>query len=316
MLKTHTKNSALLSCPLKVCALCALLYSRSSVPCELGCYDVSGFVTDAPGLAVIITNNYIESPLNALKGTTADGDKMQKAFHQFFKFDYLRANNLYAEEMKNFIQKVANCSSLQSKKCIVFVFSGHGGENGSLYGQDGKIMDIIDDILLPFDPQMAPDLKNIPKLFFIDACRGGVDTKTGGKGKWSGKDRIIDASKGGKGVKGGRPLSGGYIIGYATMSGYRSYLRSDSEAGSLWMPLLADELQQDPKRDVLHVLVDVNIRLNEETGERIVGFHYQQPHFHSTYPGKVNLFRISGMNNGRVCSIRVFYIACSYACSL
>ena len=264
---------------------------------------MSGSVTDAPGLAVIITNDYIESPLNALKGTTADGDKMQKAFHQFFRFDYLRAKNLPAEDMTNFIQEVANCSSLQSKKCIVFVFSGHGGEYGSLYGQDGETVDTIDDILLPFDPQMAPDLENIPKLFFIDACRGDVDTKTGRKGKWSGKGSIIDASKGGEG---GRPLSGGYIVGYATMSGYRSYLRSDSEAGSVWMPLVADELQRDPKRDVLHVLLDVNKRLKEEFDlavKRIPDFHYQQPHFENTYPDNVNLFRISGMNNGRVRSI-------------
>ena len=88
---------------------------------------------------------------------------------------------------------------------------------------------------------------------------------------------------------------GNYIIGYATMTGYKSYLRSDSEEGSVWMPLLAEELQCNPDRDVLNVLQDVNSRLsNDYTMKRIELDSFQQPHFESTCPEKVNLFKISG----------------------
>ena len=266
-------------------------------------------MTGAPGLAVIITNDYSNSPLSTLKGTTADGNKMEKAFRDFFNFDCLRAKNLSGDDIRDLIAKTTHCPSVRTKKCIVFVFSGHGGgydSGGFIYGEVDKDdeVNINDDILLAFDPQMAPGLENVPKLFFIDACRGTEDTKTSGMGKSGGKGAPQEASKGGgdaSGVDSGdfRPVSGGYIIGYATMSGYKSYLRSDSEAGSVWMPLLADELQRDPERDVLHVLLYVNARLKEEfelASKRIAGFHYQQPHFENTISDTVNLFRISGTN--------------------
>ena len=249
------------------------------------------------GVAIIITNDYEKSKLGTLKGTPADGDKMTKAFGEFFKFDCLRAKNLSGQGMMELVKKCAKCPSLKEKKCIVFVFSGHGNE-GVIFGEDKEDIP-IENIIWQFDPKVIPELKDIPKLFFIDACRGSEDTPTAGKAKWSGKGTIQDASKSGGG---GDPdnvgyLSGGYILGYATMPGYKSYLRSDKESGSVWMPLLADELQRDPERDVLHVLVYVNTRLREEfemEKKRIPDFHYQQPHFENTTEA-VNLFRISGV---------------------
>ena len=248
---------------------------------------------DACGVAVTITNNYHQSQsdrMSRLDGTATDGDKMEKAF-EFFRFVCIRARNLLAKEINELVETVTSCEALANCKCIAFVFSGHGSE-GAVLGEDDSVIsamvDIDDDIIQPFVNASA--LAKAPKLFFIDACRGSGGVSSG-KGTAAGTWR---SSKGDQDSN-SAPSAGNYIIGYATMTGYKSYLRSDSEEGSIWMPLLADELQRNPDRDVLNVLQDVNSRLNNDYEmERLKLDSFQQPHFESTCPEKVNLFKISG----------------------
>ena len=255
---------------------------------------VEDFLTrDARGLAIIITNDYHGTDtLSNLDGTTADGDKMVEAFGKFFGFDCVRGKNLVSGDIKELVKSVSECSSLVNHGCLAFIFSGHGGE-GVIFGEDQNFgdayVDILEDIVQPFDPQKSPSIAEVPKLFFIDACRGGESVKgAGGKGKWVGDGRLKEAA-----TKSSTTLLGNYILGYATMPGFKSYLRGDNAKGSVWMPLLADELQYEPSRDVLNVLQDVNGRLKRDyENERIKTF--QQPHFESTCANPVNLFLISG----------------------
>ena len=246
---------------------------------------------DACGVAVTITNNYHQSDIvSRLDGTATDGDKMEKAF-EFFGFVCIRARNLLAKEINELVETVTSCEALVNCKCIAFVFSGHGSE-GAVLGEDDSVIsamvEIDEGIILPF--VNASTLAKASKLFFIDACRGGGGVSFG-------KGTAAGTSKGDQDSNSAPSAAGNYIIGYATMTGYKSYLRSDSEEGSIWMPLLADELQRNPDRDVLNVLQDVNSRLSSEYKmERLKLDSFQQPHFESTCPGKVNLFKISGKN--------------------
>ena len=257
---------------------------------------VEDFLTrDARGLALIITNDYHGTDtLSNLDGTTADGDKMVEAFGEFFGFDCVRGKNLVSGDIKELVKSASECSSLANRGCLAFIFSGHGGE-GVIYGEDQNLVDayvdILEDIVQPFDPQKSPSIAEVPKLFFIDACRGGESVKgAGGKGKWIGDGRLKEAA-----TKSSTTLLGNYILGYATMPGFKSYLRGDNAEGSVWMPLLADELQYEPNRDVLNVLQDVNGRLKRDyESKRISQRTFQQPHFESTCADPVNLFLISG----------------------
>lgn len=256
--------------------------------------DLDKLSRDACGVAVTITNDYHQTDaLSRLDGTTTDGDKMEKAF-EFFGFLCIRAKNLLAKDIKELIETVTSCEALANCKCIAFVFSGHGmeeailGEDDSI---DSAIVTIVDDIIQPF--VNASTIAKVPKLFFIDACRGSEGVQFTSKGKASGTRRL--GSSKGEQDSGSTPSAGNYIIGYATMTGYKSYLRGDNEEGSVWMPLLADELQRKKDRDVLNVLQDVNSRLSHDYEmKRIELNSFQQPHFESTCPGKVNLFMISG----------------------
>ena len=255
---------------------------------------VDDFLTpDARGLALIITNDYHgTSTLCSLDGATADGDMMEETFGKFFGFVCVRGKNLVSGDITELVKSASECSSLASRGCLAFVFSGHGGK-GVIFGQDGARVDILEDIVQPFYPQKSPSIASVPKLFFIDACRG--DDSVGGasgNGKWLGgslKDAAIKSSS-------SATLLGNYILGYATMPGFKSYLRGDDAMGSVWMPLLADELKCKPSRDVLNVLQDVNGRLQRDYKNKLISIEmFQQPHFESTCANPVNLFLISGI---------------------
>ena len=56
-------------------------------------------------------------------------------------------------------------------ECFVCVICSHGTNKG-IYGTDGEIVP-IDDVTTMFDGQNCKALINKPKLFFIQACRGG-----------------------------------------------------------------------------------------------------------------------------------------------
>ena len=55
---------------------------------------------------------------------------------------------------------------------IVFILT-HGSK-GFVYGTDGGKLSIEDDIVAPFCGDRCKSLLNKPKIFFIQACQGGM----------------------------------------------------------------------------------------------------------------------------------------------
>ena len=49
------------------------------------------------------------------------------------------------------------------------MFSGHGSYSDTIFSQDGKELDLMTDIVDPLVDH--PQIKHIPKLLFIDACK-------------------------------------------------------------------------------------------------------------------------------------------------
>ena len=56
-------------------------------------------------------------------------------------------------------------------ECVVLIIMSHGETNG-IYGTDGKLTKLKDmtDI---FSSSQCPELKEKPRLVFVQACRGG-----------------------------------------------------------------------------------------------------------------------------------------------
>ena len=124
------------------------------------------------GLAVIVTNDYVGyHKLTDLRNTHYDGSKMEKVFNEL-KFVTHWEKNVTTTQHQQIIDGIIESDHPRCNgyyKCIAYVFSGHGGEEGALCLQDGGTV-YLNDII---EKLCKRQLADIPKVFFIDACRQG-----------------------------------------------------------------------------------------------------------------------------------------------
>ena len=147
---------------------------------------------------------------------------MMKTFKDTFKFACLRKKNRTSSAMKKLLADVGKCK-YRSYKCIAVVFSGHGGE-GILKGNDGINVSVEEEWLGPLQ------MTDVPKLFFINACRGSLELKSLGEG--SKKNKINS------------------LVMYATIEGHTVYVDAK------WMQKIAKKLR-DENDSVQNIASDV-----------------------------------------------------------
>ena len=232
---------------------------------------------DALGLAVIIANRRGALPgQDVLANVVVDRDNMCGAF-QRLRFAVISVTDVSTEEMMALFREVASFHSYPpSYRRIAIVFAGHGIE-GRLCAHDGTIP--IKDIIDHFQPDRChPSIRGIPKLFFIDACRGGLHM------------RAVVAERGGTAV----PLRvvpqyGNSLVAHSTMSGYKSH--EVAGRGGMWMSQLSSKILQD--KSILDIMTDVNQSMMEEYQDPRYQPYIQQPTCENTLNETVNLFRES-----------------------
>ena len=218
------------------------------------------------GLAVIITNDYADSHYCTLGGTVKDGERLKGAFEKL-EFDVCWKHNVKLTDIQLLWQEIKsfNFESVKHYKCIAFVFSGHGepeGSNGKLIMQDGEKIDICDDFISPVLPESARKIGDIPKIFFIDACRGDnvtqtvdVPKHTTGKGSPS-SGGSAEVRKGCHDIDLRKlPKKGNFLAAYSTLPGCKSH--DIVEKGSLWLDILARKLPVK-QASIDDVLTEVN----------------------------------------------------------
>ena len=140
---------------------------------------IAGVIRSSPrasGFAIIISNDYDTTcGLATLKGTHKDSQRMDDTFKSL-DIATLKLSNITKPQLIALLSQAAQCKEYSEKsKCIAFVFSGHGLDSTQIYMQDGKLVHITNEIIQPLLPSRAPHIGTIPKLFFIDACRGSKD---------------------------------------------------------------------------------------------------------------------------------------------
>ncbi len=221
----------------------------------------------AKGFALIVSNDYSATPhelsLPVLTGTRKDAQQMAEAF-KALGIVTICEHNLTRLRLMQLVYETAQCTNYpRNSTCIAFVFSGHGYEKNHLYTQDGKKVK-IEQIVEQFLPRRAPVIGNIPKLFFIDACRGDQEMQSITIPKGAPGLR----AKGGKGISLEVPPEGNYLLAYSTMPCYRSY-ESQGEGG-IWMTTLAARLRLAAGRG--ESVEDILTAVNEDLMQR-----YQSP---------------------------------------
>jgi hypothetical protein len=195
----------------------------------------------AAGLAILVTCDYeANSTLKTLKGTNVDAVEMRATFEQFsYEIHQLRNGEATKNAITSLLSDISqrlieeyNAKVVGPRKVIIFAFSGHGSEFDEIYASDGELLSIKEEVVLPLvKPKVAYD---IPKLFFIDACRGTASLQQKGGDELTSVKEYLD--------KGYVHVQGNYRIDYATIPDHVSYVDCD---GSKWMPELARALRED-----------------------------------------------------------------------
>ena len=147
------------------------------------------------------------------------------------------------------------------EKVIIFAFSGHGcckGEIEYLYTNDGETVDFQDEIVFPLTKHRG--VKHIPKLFFVDACRGG-EILTKGAAVTAPDEQVAKSNV--YFEKGVQHVEGNYYIAYATIPHHVSYA---SAGGSRWMPKLAKALTKSDSFQ--HIAAKVMAEVNREVSDK------------------------------------------------
>ena len=168
-------------------------------------------------------------------------------------FDYLNyivhdMHNPTGAEMRAKLQEVSDyleqyCGPVE-EKVIIFAFSGHGYSKGKIekiFANDGEELEVVAEIVRSFTAHKF--IFDIPKLFFIDACRGPECVVTDLDDELE-EDEEEEAKSHEEPVgKGVAYAVANYRIEYATIPHHESYMDSDTK-GSVWTPKLARALRE------------------------------------------------------------------------
>ena len=224
----------------------------------------------ANGLAIIVGNERsVVHKARALPGVKKDLEAMKATF-ETLRFATFPLFNPTSEQIKDAVKAAA--SSIRFPICykrIAFVFAGHGDE-GVIYTHTGPV-DLGRDVYGPLQPCNACILANMPKLFFIDACRGSE----GDEGV-----RIVS-----RGNDYRMPSFGNNLVAYSTLQSMKCFERIGG--GGLWTQRVATQLCTD-EGSIHEVLTEVNRLLAKDTE---MYKHVQQPTLTSSLHERIYLLK-------------------------
>ena len=211
----------------------------------------------------MITCDYRENhEMGSLPGTRADAEAMKETF-EFLQYIVFERHNPTESEIRDLLKEVASLLAITligreeaKEKVIVFAFSGHGTTENyveKIYANDGGKLELQDEIILPLT--RFADISGVPKLFFIDACRGGETLYDLEKGAGPSSAAAQADTKGGTKKSDAQvaksnqvfveklafQVAGNYCVCYATIPNHVSYATT---VGSRWMPVLAHHLRE------------------------------------------------------------------------
>jgi len=192
--------------------------------------------------AAVIMNNWKFDRLDDLMGHDVDAKSLKETL-ALVGFTVLEvAENLKGEEIVPFARGYA-MRDYEEFDALMFVLLSHG-YTGTVSGVDSKAA-ALDDIFSLFRPNVCPSLANKPKIFIVDACRGGI------------RDEEIPVAK-------GLPAaSADFLIAYASPEGYVSW--SNSSSGSYFIASLCKVMKEQHQSDHLgDMLTTAKRMVNQE----------------------------------------------------
>ncbi|XP_014673590.1 PREDICTED: cell death protein 3-like [Priapulus caudatus] len=133
------------------------------------------------GYCLIINNEKFKDPekFPTREGSQKDVETLRQLFTDlgYTMWDTVeeaKTSNLTAEEIKDVVKKFAASDKQNSVDSSIVAILSHGGAEDVIFGADDEKLSFSDDILRLFEGENAPGLMQKPKLFILQACRGGM----------------------------------------------------------------------------------------------------------------------------------------------
>ena len=211
-------------------------------------------LVEKQGLAVLITCNY--------GGTLAvekDAKEMNDTFKHFgYEIAELKNNEATYDEITKLLKQVSQYlgeyTGTTDEKVLIFAFSGHGVAGDQIVTCDHprRYLSLENDIIQPFVEN--PGVHKIPKLFFIDACRGREHLKG---------DTLLDKpleslKQCDSDVKGEKHRVSNFRVDYATIPNHIARPHN-------WMCYLAQDIREySPDSSIHKIAVGVRGKVPKE----------------------------------------------------
>ncbi|XP_073813150.1 death associated molecule related to Mch2 caspase [Musca autumnalis] len=126
-----------------------------------------------PGYAYIFNNVIFDNPNNEERiGSTEDVKALTQTF-EFFKMKVSVIENAKVDKVKKTVEKIQS-KDFTEYACIVIVILSHGNRHEEIAAKDGHYS-IDDHVLFPILRNNT--LNDKPKMFFIQACKGSMESK-------------------------------------------------------------------------------------------------------------------------------------------
>lgn len=125
------------------------------------------------GVAYIFNNEHFKnSELETRHGSSKDTQDFKTALIKlgFLEDDVTVYTDATAQEMIDALKEFGAKHSYTDMDCFICAILSHGREDNIICGYDGTVQ--IDELLSYLRPDRCPSLTGVPKLFFIQACRG------------------------------------------------------------------------------------------------------------------------------------------------
>ena len=235
--------------------MCAFKYNEDND-------DIYSLNFAIPGRVFIFNNRFFENEKNNRDGSEKDVERLCDLFEEL-NFEVECFIDKTADQLRARIRKISKVD-YDNVGCILIFIMSHGTD-GKILGTDGeevRLSEIID----PF--KKITSLKDKPKMFFVNACRGDKMTPTHDFIKEVEMDKEEanhDLNKADK-----TPLDADFLFVYSTVANY--YSIRDCEDGSWFIQILCDMIEKfKTERDVLGILTKVNREVKHKEGRNKKG---------------------------------------------
>ena len=123
------------------------------------------------GYCVIINNVNFWEREHDRPGAEEDERSLKQIFHDLL-FTVIVERDLTKHQMENVAEKYGSQTDHSTFHAFVMVVMSHGVDGDCILGVDGRETS-VKDLMVEFQETKCPSLKKKPKVFIIQACRGG-----------------------------------------------------------------------------------------------------------------------------------------------